>query len=213
MNNKINLIAIACIAMVLARMLYAENIKLIFLIWNLFLAWIPYHTSRKLLDLGNKNKLKFYGILTICILFLPNSIYLVTDLIHLKPRLGVPFWYDVVILFSFSVIGLIYSTISFIQLERVLTKIIKLKWTLVSLFILALMSGYGVYMGRVLRWNSWDALVNPLSVLLDCVHKLLNPIAYPAAYGFTLVYGSIQFLFWYVFRQELNSDKFIKDEG
>ena len=135
MNNKINLIAIACIAMVLARMLYAENIKLIFLIWNLFLAWIPYHTSRKLLDLGNKNKLKFYGILTICILFLPNSIYLVTDLIHLKPRIGVPFWYDVVILFSFSVIGLIYSTISFIQLERVLTKIIKLKWTLVSLFI------------------------------------------------------------------------------
>ena len=213
MNNKINLIAIACIAMVLARMLYAENIKLIFLIWNLFLAWIPYHTSRKLLDLGNKNKLKFYGILTICILFLPNSIYLVTDLIHLKPRIGVPFWYDVVILFSFSVIGLIYSTISFIQLERVLTKIIKLKWTLVSLFILALMSGYGVYMGRVLRWNSWDALVNPLSVLLDCVQKLLNPIAYPAAYGFTLVYGSIQFLFWYVFRQELNSDKFIKDEG
>jgi uncharacterized membrane protein len=213
MKNKLNLIVISCLAMVLARMLYAENIKLIFLIWNLFLAWIPFYTSTKLLDMNSRNKFKFYTILTICILFLPNAIYLVTDLIHLKPRLGVPFWYDVVILFSFSVMGLIYSTASFIHLERILRNIMKQKWALISLFVLALISGYGVYMGRVLRWNSWDALVNPLSVALDCGHKLLNPLEYPDAYGFTIVYGAIQFLFWYVFREGINGIKLISNEG
>lgn len=199
-KNKLNLLALFCITLVLARMLYAQNIKLIFLIWNLFLAWIPYISSRKLAAVGIQDKPKFYSLLALCILFLPNAIYLVTDLIHLKPREIVPLWFDVVILFSYGVMGLIYSTMSLIQLEKVLSKLVGNRWILPSFIFLAFVSGFGVYMGRELRWNSWDAIIHPMAVILDCGHKLIHPMNYPAAYGFTLIYGAIQFLFWYVFR-------------
>ena len=119
MKNKLNLIAITCLAMVLARMLYAENIKLIFLIWNLFLAWIPYYTSSYLVEREKElNLFKTISLFAISICFLPNAVYLITDLIHLKPRTGIPLWYDAIILFYFSLLGLIYNTITLINIER-----------------------------------------------------------------------------------------------
>ena len=121
LSSNLNLIAISCLAMVLARMLYAENIKLIFLIWNLFLAWIPYYTSSYLVERQKElNLFKTISLFVISISFLPNAVYLITDLIHLKPRIGIPLWYDAMLLFCFSLLGLIYNTITLINIERVI---------------------------------------------------------------------------------------------
>lgn len=203
-NQKSTYFLIFCISILAVRVMYAGNIKLSFLLWNLFLAWIPYYASLKLNDISSKNKWKFLFTLGLSVLFLPNAIYLVTDLIHLKPREDVPYWYDIVLLFSFSVLGLIYSTLTLIHIEGNLKKLFDKKWTVPIVLFIILSSGYGVYVGRILRWNSWDVFINPLSLLIDCANRLIHPFSYPAAYGFTLVFGMIQGLFWGMFRETKN---------
>ncbi len=156
MKNKLHLIAISCLAMVIARMLYAENIKLIFLIWNLFLAWIPYYTSSYLVERQNElNLFKTIFLFVISICFLPNAVYLITDLIHLKPRTGIPLWYDAMILFCFSLLGLIYNTITLINMERFAKFYLPMKWVILFMCLLITASGFGIYLGRELCCGHW----------------------------------------------------------
>jgi uncharacterized membrane protein len=208
MKNKLNLIAISCLAMVLARMLYAENIKLIFLIWNLFLAWIPYYTSSYLDERKKElNLFKTISLFVISISFLPNAVYLITDLIHLKPRTGIPLWYDAMILFCFSLLGLIYNTITLINIERIVKLYLPIKWVILFMCLLITASGFGIYLGRELRWNSWDLLIHPFQIFMDTIKCIVFPFENTTAWYMTFTFGFIQFLFWYVFR---NSSTTIK---
>jgi uncharacterized membrane protein len=52
-----------------------------------------------------------------------------------------------------------------------------------------LLSGFGIYVGRFLRWNSWDTLTNPRGLVLDAGHQVIHPLSYPRALGVTVVYG------------------------
>lgn len=208
MKNKLNLIAITCLAMVLARMLYAENIKLIFLIWNLFLAWIPYYTSSYLVEREKElNLFKTISLFAISICFLPNAVYLITDLIHLKPRTGIPLWYDAIILFYFSLLGLIYNTITLINIERFAKFYLPMKRVILFMFLLITASGFGIYLGRELRWNSWDLLIHPFQIFMDTIECIVFPFENTTAWYMTFIFGFIQLLFWYVFR---NSSTTIK---
>jgi uncharacterized membrane protein len=51
------------------------------------------------------------------------------------------------------------------------------------------LSGFGVYMGRFLRWNSWDLLFHPYAVLADVTTRLVNPLHYPRTYAVTLIFA------------------------
>lgn len=202
LSNKLNLIAISCLAMVLARMLYAENIKLIFLVWNLFLAWIPYYTSSYLVERQKElNPFKTITLLIISISFLPNAVYLITDLIHLKPRTGIPLWYDAMILFCFSLLGLIYNTITLINIERFAKFYLPMKWVILFMCLLITASGFGIYLGRELRWNSWDLLIHPFQIFIDTIECIVFPFENTTAWYMTFIFGFIQLLFWYVFRE------------
>lgn len=202
LNNHFRIFALFCITLVLSRMLYTENIKFIFLIWNIFLGWIPFVCSSYVLKNINK-KLGFKNIVFILltIAFLPNAVYLITDLIHLKPRADVALWYDAILLFCFSLLGLIYSTISLINIERISKYYLPKKWVLPLMLFLIFGSGYGVYLGRVLRWNSWDALVHPFQILMDTFHCVLHPFQNKLAWLMTILFASIQAMFWSMFRK------------
>lgn len=207
LSNKLNLIAISCLAMILARMLYAENIKLIFLIWNLFLAWIPYYTSSYLVERQKElNLFKTISLFVISICFLPNAVYLITDLIHLKPRTSIPLWYDAMILFCFSLLGLIYNTITLINLERIIKLYLPITWVILFMCLLITASGFGIYLGRELRWNSWDLLIHPFQIFRDTIKCIIFPFENSTAWYMTFIFGFIQFLFWYVFRENVNSN-------
>jgi uncharacterized membrane protein len=202
LSSNLNLIAISCLAMVLARMLYAENIKLIFLIWNLFLAWIPYYTSSYLVERQKElNLFKTISLFVISISFLPNAVYLITDLIHLKPRIGIPLWYDAMLLFCFSLLGLIYNTITLINIERVIKLYLPMKWVILLMCVLITASGFGIYLGRELRWNSWDLLIHPFQIFMDTIKCIVFPFENTTAWYMTFIFGFIQFLFWYIFRE------------
>ena len=162
------------VVMVLARLEYSGRFAYFFLIWNLFLAWMPYWLALAAWNLREKPAyaLTFGGM---WLLFFPNAPYLITDFIHLYPKHGVPVWYDSLMIFSFALTGLALGLVSLYLMQSVVIRWFgaRLSWLFVAGALL--LSGFGVYVGRFLRWNSWDLFANPLTLLRDMAHNLLTP--------------------------------------
>ncbi len=160
--------------MVLARLEYSGRFSYFFLIWNLFLAWMPYWLALAAWHLREKPvyALTFGGM---WLLFFPNAPYLITDFIHLYPKHGVPVWYDGLMIFSFALTGLALGLVSLYIMQSVVTRWlgVRLSWLFVAGALL--LSGFGVYVGRFLRWNSWDLFSNPLLLMQDMAQNFLDP--------------------------------------
>jgi len=151
----------------------------LFLFFNLFLAWIPYGLSL-IIRTKQAPALK-YGLLLAWLLFFPNAPYIITDFIHLELRPSVPLWYDMLVLFSFAWTGLIFGYLSLLRVQKVLMQ----DWGISiskGLGLIAIsLAGLGIYVGRFLRWNSWDVVMQPEQLLADLTSIVTNPsIHWPA---------------------------------
>ena len=119
------------------------------------------------------------------LLFLPNSAYIVTDLLHLPGKGNVPMWYDVILIFFFAWNGLILCFISVYLVQQVVAERIgRITGWLMVVCVLGL-SSYGIYIGRFLRWNSWDMLRNPLELLGQLGEELTHPFGHPRMVAMT----------------------------
>jgi uncharacterized membrane protein len=180
-----------CVLLVAARVVYSGRWTFVFLGWNLFLAAIPLAASLCLRRMDPRRwpvrrALLFVGWL----LFLPNAPYIVTDLVHLEPRPPVPVWFDLAMLLSAAATGLIMGYLSLLDVHRVLEA--RFGWVRAWAATAASLigCGYGIYLGRFLRFNSWEVLTGPGRLLRIVAHHLLSPWRYPAAVGVTLLYGT-----------------------
>ncbi len=164
------------IAMMIAvRSYYTGSILFLFLVWNIFLAWIPFTISSLFSKLDDKPKWKQILIFCCWLAFFPNALYIVTDLIHLDIESKVPKWFDAVLLFSASVAGLMMAFISLYRVEKFFQKKVHKKFHSVSIIIILFFASFGVYLGRFLRWNSWDIISNPFQLLLSIGHRIVSP--------------------------------------
>jgi uncharacterized membrane protein len=162
-----------------------------FLIWNLFLAWVPYWFSMAL-DLAtrlkpNLSRWSITFLLGSWLLFFPNAPYIVTDLLHLKERSSMPHWYDVLLFTSFVWTGLLVGFSSLFEVQRFLKSRFNatFAWFLTTLAIF--LSAFGVYMGRFQRWNSWDIIRNPFTLVRQQIHILMNPMEHLGTLGVAVV--------------------------
>ncbi|WP_394799703.1 DUF1361 domain-containing protein [Flavobacterium amniphilum] len=142
---------------------------MLFLVWNLFLAGIPYVL---LLAARKYNQDKQIGFkigfsLFIWLLFLPNSFYIVTDLVHLTKSDQSTIWLDILILCSFSITGFFMGILSILEFEKIIKHFFTPKITIMIIPGICFLCGFGIYLGRVLRYNSWDILSNPQKLLFD----------------------------------------------
>ena len=160
------------VAMWFVRFVYTGSIGFFFLLWNLFLAWLPvlFALLARRRGASSLGRWLWGGL---WLLFFPNAPYLLTDLLHLG-RLGmVPIWYDLIMLLTFALAGLFLGFASLFWLHDLVSK----TWNQVAgwLFVLMVLSlsSFGVYIGRFLRWNSWDLLLNPTVLLRDLADHLL----------------------------------------
>jgi uncharacterized membrane protein len=170
-----------------------------FLVWNLFLAWVPYLVALSLKHL-KKSKIVIAAMLILWLLFFPNAPYIITDLLHLRHRPPVPMWYDVMLFFSFAWTGLILGFASLMEVEKFLQKRLS-KWQVQSFVFGALsLCGFGVFVGRFQRWNSWDVLANPFHLFFDMMEVLLHPTAYWGTFGLTIVLSGMLILGYYTLR-------------
>ena len=178
------------VAMSFTRVVYTRELLFLSLIWNLFLGLVPFAVSRFLTHHPNwiDNKLKFGFAFIVWLLFIPNSFYIITDLFHLEERPGIPLWFDLALIFSFAWNGLLLGILSLRQMEKIMQT--KWNWT-EAFFIYPIMclNAFGVYLGRYLRYNSWDVVSNPLGLAEDIFYLMIHPIRYRFDWSMILCYA------------------------
>ena len=180
-----------------ARIVRSGATTYIGLPWNLFLAWIPYVASLWAVRLHNAWPGRWWLLLipgALWLAFFPNAPYILTDFWHLSHRPPVPVWFDLGLLSLFALTGLFLGILSLRAMQRLVEHY--LGWLLGWAFVLASLGlcGLGIYLGRFLRWNSWDLVLNPRGVLADVVVRLANPLDHAQTYGVTLLFGAILFV-------------------
>lgn len=178
---------------------YRGNPTFFFLLWNLFLAWIPFWVALRL-EKWASSPLRAVAGLALWLVFLPNAPYLITDLLHLRPQLPVPFWYDVLMIFSFGWTGLLLGFLSLQEVRRFLEKRLP-AWQVYGLeFVFIFLCGLGVFIGRFQRYNSWDVLADPLGLVKDVAGVLLHPFVHLDQLGLAVVLSILIFLGHWLFR-------------
>lgn len=177
------------------------KIGFVFFIWNLLLAIIPYLSSQAAVYFFQlKQKWLAIGLILFAILFLPNSPYIITDLFHLRQRAEMPFWYDTMLLFSMALSGLLFFYASLFNIQAVLAKWLGMLWAEVAVSMIAFLCAYGIYLGRYLRFNSWDVVSKPDNLFEEIAEHISNPGVNPRIVGFTLLYGAFLLVGYWVAR-------------
>jgi uncharacterized membrane protein len=177
------------------RVFLSHEVLFLFLLWNLFLAIIPYGLSTMLgLTAGRVKARVLLPVGVMWLLFFPNAPYILTDLFHLERRVGVPYWYDLALILSCAWNGLMLAYASLTDMQALVTR--RLGWWAGWAFaaIALLLSSFGIYLGRFLRFNSWDILANPLTLFYDILNRILHPAAHMGTWGVTLLYGAFLLL-------------------
>jgi uncharacterized membrane protein len=174
-----------------ARIVYTGNIAFRFLLWNLFLAVIPYLISYclTLFPQWVEKRWKFIALLVIWLLFIPNSFYILTDLFHLTWAQGVPLWYDLLLIVCFAWNALLFGILSVRQIEKIVAAVWGYCYELLFIFPVMFLNALGVYIGRYMRFNSWDIVSNPLTLISDIFDLILHPLKYHNAWGMTLTFS------------------------
>jgi uncharacterized membrane protein len=179
------------VCLILARFLYTGRLSFFFLVWNLFLACVPYIFSHCLAEneKWTENKFKFGLVFILWLIFIPNSFYILTDLFHLIYRYPVPFWFDLVLILSFAWNGLLMGILSVWQMEKVIQPFLPGKKKIYFLYPIMVLNAFGVYIGRFLRFNSWDVLTNPFQLAEGILDIVLHPVEYRSAWGMTFCFS------------------------
>lgn len=100
-----------------------------------------------------------------------------------------PIWFDLVLILSFAWTGLLFGFLSLLDIENILGKSIKSRYiTLISIGLMFLGS-FGIYLGRFLRWNSWDIISEPFKLIYDIGDRIINPFSHPRTWGVTILMG------------------------
>lgn len=177
------------IGLVGARIIKSHSYIYSSFIWNLFLAYVPFLIS----SLTNRvapyprRPIQFYALLAVWILFFPNSPYIITDLFHLDQKPFVPLWYDLLLIYSFAWNGLIVGYLSLMQMEFQVRRRLGTRWSRLFVLVVLCLASYGVFLGRFLRWNSWDMVTSPFKLLVSCGQLVAHPWQHPGVWGMTLL--------------------------
>ncbi|MFA6258060.1 MAG: DUF1361 domain-containing protein [Candidatus Paceibacterota bacterium] len=165
------LIVVSVVAIVfdLARLDLVGRETPLYLILNLFLAWIPYIISFYFIK--KETAVKFFiPLFILWLLFFPNAPYLVTDVMHIVSSPETFIWYDSLLFFLFGWIGLLLGTISLFQIHQYLKNHFNYLISEIIIFAICFVSSFGVYLGRFERWNSWDFFFHPLNLIKDSLN-------------------------------------------
>lgn len=200
----INWIAFACgfcLALLAGRIAWSSRTSFYFLSWNLALAAMPLLfavTALALLRL--QARVLAWLMLIPWLAFLPNAPYMLTDLLHLKARAPIPVWYDLIMLLSFALTGLLLGYLSMLCVERALQPLFKRSAIMAFHGVVLFLCGFGIYLGRFLRWNSWEIATRPRSFLFLVGEHVLDPSEHPRTWAVTLLIGTLLIIMYALVR-------------
>jgi len=194
----LNVACAICIGLVFARVAYTDSGRHIGLIWNLFLAWIPFMLAYFAHAVSWRRASLYFiipGIAFLWLIFFPNAPYMLTDLQDLARRAtGAPLWYDVLIVVWSSWTGMLLGVISLYLMQDIIIRSFGRAAGWIFVFVISGLSSFGIYIGRFVRLNSWDILQNPAETAQEILGIVIDPSRRLAA--FTFLYT---FFFLFVF--------------
>lgn len=163
-----------------------------FLLFNLALAAVPLGFA-VLAERAHQRGRPTLAVLLLggWLLFLPNAPYVMTDLIHLRERPSAPLWFDVALFGTAALAGVLLGVAALREARKTIVALVGPRLTFVTLGLATLASGYGIYLGRFARLNSWDAVLHPGSVVRGALPPLLDPFGHSRAWVVTLVFGTL----------------------
>ena len=176
-----------CAALLFLRITRTGSMMYTFLVWNLFLAAIPAAAAGLLVRARTTTaQLLLAGV---WLAFLPNAPYIVTDLMHLRLRSAAPAWFDVALLVSCAATGLLLGYTSLADVQRVVARRFGEAVAWLGAAATLVLCAFGIYLGRFLRWNSWDVVTDPFGLFTDIAMRVAYPLSHPRTLAVTLVYG------------------------
>lgn len=178
-----------------------------YMIWNLGLAWLALGITLFLERTLHRQAWSSWYALAVTllwILFLPNTFYMVTDFIHVR-ELYEPEILDGIFMFaSFIFVGVILGMVSIYIVHRELLQRVSQRTAWLLIGLVTLLCSFAMYIGRVLRWNSWDIVANPSSLLFDVTDRLIHFQSHPhmlsSTLGFFALILSLYVVMWYLAR-------------
>jgi len=193
------ILSLFCLLTSLFRRLYSGTWSFFFLNWNLFLAFVPWALT-SISFLKPKIQQSIIGIIILLIfwlLFFPNAPYIITDLFHLRVIKNMPIWYDTLMILSYAWAGLLFGFLSLWDMELILMRKIPVPLvTCISCFLL-FVGSFGIYIGRFLRWNTWDMFTRTSEVLNDISDRFVYPFEHLTTWGVTIFMGVfLNIVYW-----------------
>lgn len=155
------------IMLLIIRMKLNQSFFLLFLVWNLFLAVIPYAITTYLSSIKKVSKWSLLLCFGVWLVFLPNAPYIITDLLHLRMSDKHLMWLDVLVVCSFACNGMLLFFLSLADMDSILKPFMSNKKRFYVTSIIIFLTGFGIYLGRFLRYNSWGILNQPFDLFAD----------------------------------------------
>ena len=186
-----------CLGLVLGRILWTGNTHYGFLIWNLFLAWLPLVfalLAQESFQPPPARNWHFALLAGAWLLFFPNAPYIFTDLGHLWTHFAAHFWVDLMLILSCALTGLVLGFVSLFLMQGIVRRIAgeTVSWLFVA--ATAGVGGFGVWLGRFLRFNSWDVLFQPVKLYHDIGLETIHPLRPRASAAFATLFAAFLFI-------------------
>lgn len=182
-----------CAALLVMRVVHSHSFGYMGLGWNLFLAWLPMLSSLMAYNLYKRQShiswLMVAGCAVVWLIFFPNAPYLMTDIVHLQPQADAPFWYDLIVVTAFAWTGFFLGLVSLFLMQALVRKAAGTVASWVFAFGVLGLTGFGIYLGRFLGWNSWDVFMNPKPLLVDIFEQVRHPLAHFQALVFSMLFS------------------------
>ena len=182
-----------CVALYVLRVTVSGTLLYFFMNWNLGLAWVPllcaliaYGLYPDRSRIVRASVLFFGGV---WLLFYPNAPYMLTDLMHLYDSGQILVWLDLAMLLAYAFTSLLLGFASLYLMQSLVSRAGGRLAGWVFVVIIHGLSGFGIYLGRVLRWNSWDIVSNPLGLAVDILDRFVNPFAHLRTWGVSFLFA------------------------
>lgn len=187
------------------RILYTGQLLYASLCWNLFLAWLPLAVTGYCIRHISwiESTPKFLLAFMVWLLLIPNSFYILTDLFHLRGWEVMPLWFDLALILSFAWNGLLLGVLSVRQME----KMVRVKFgrryrSLLFIYPIMWLNAWGIYIGRYLRFNSWDVITDPFDLARNMIMMSIHPVQYRLPWSMIFCF-SILMTFMYLSIKQL----------
>lgn len=201
--QTLGILSALCLGLFIVRLLATGVSRYWFVPENLVLAWLALFFGWILVQQLQRQGWRNWRSLVLTglwLLFLPNAWYVMTDFIHVFDSGEISYLYDIAMITALTLTGFLLGFTSLFMVHRQLLKRLDIFSSALLISAVILLTSFAIYLGRDLRWNTWDILTNPSGLILNITDRLINPFGYPRALNVTAILfvliGTIYFALW-----------------